>query len=169
MKTMLAVIAPWYYAARGAAWADGVSDVYYQVIYAVLFNGWIVLLAANAGEPGLWAIAWVLYVAFAAHMAYERSNLRGLRVRSSPPTVASLCSSLWRARQRAAHTSRMPSVLPRSPLSRNMGHVVCSTLHTALTLHMHLHFVLLALSLESLAPTEVAFAAHTSVPVSSLL
>lgn len=79
-KTAIAVVAPWYYAARGAAWADGVSEVYYRVMYAVLFNGWIVLLISNTGRPGLWAIAWVLFVAFVAHMAYERSNLRGLRV-----------------------------------------------------------------------------------------
>lgn len=53
-----------------------------QVVYAVLFNGWIVLLVSNVGEPGLWAIAWVLYLAFTTHMAYERGNLRTLRVSS---------------------------------------------------------------------------------------
>lgn len=30
-KTMLAIVAPWYPAARGAAWADGVRVLYYQV------------------------------------------------------------------------------------------------------------------------------------------
>jgi hypothetical protein len=98
VKTLLAVVAPWYYAAHGAAWADGVSDVYYQVVYFVLFNGWIVLLAANAVLPGLWALSWVLYVAFAAHMAYERGNLRDLRVRllPAPSSLAGLCCCLLR-------------------------------------------------------------------------
>jgi choline-glycine betaine transporter len=31
LKTALAVVAPWYYAARGAAWADGVRVLYYKV------------------------------------------------------------------------------------------------------------------------------------------
>jgi hypothetical protein len=53
-----------------------------QIVYAVLFNGWIMLLIANIGEQGLWAIAWVLYLSFSVHMAYERGNLRALRVRS---------------------------------------------------------------------------------------
>ena len=122
VKTVLAVVAPWYYAARGAAWADGVSDVYYQVIYAVLFNGWIVLLAANAGEPGLWAIAWVLYVAFAAHMAYERSNLRGLRVRLTPALKSTALLCVAPARELAVALS---CCQPSAPSSCGLMHAVC--------------------------------------------
>jgi hypothetical protein len=81
VKTASAIFVPWWYAGIGAGWADGINPVVYQAAYGVLFNGWIVLLIANVAQPGLFALAWVLYLFFACHMAYERSNLRKIKVR----------------------------------------------------------------------------------------
>lgn len=87
-KTAAAVVAPFYFAARGAAWADGVSFEYYLAVYGLIFCSWVLLLVVNTTAPGLWAVAWTLFLAFTLHMAYERGNMRGIRVRAAPrPTV----------------------------------------------------------------------------------
>eukprot|EP00892_Ulva_mutabilis_P009681 jgi/Ulvmu1/7085/UM033_0146.1 len=78
-KTAAAVVAPFYFAARGAAWADEVSVEYYLAVYGVLFCAWPLLLVLNTAAPGLWAVGWVLFLAFMLHMAYERGNLRSIR------------------------------------------------------------------------------------------
>ena len=82
IKTLSAVFLPSFYAAKGASWLEGVNEIIYQVIYGLLFYGWLILLIANVGQDGLWALAWVCYLLFAVHMAYVRATIRGARVRS---------------------------------------------------------------------------------------
>lgn len=81
IKTLSALFIPSHYAAKGAAWVEGANELIYQVIYGTLFLGWLVLLIANVGQAGLWALAWVCYLLFTGHMAYVRSSIRGHRVR----------------------------------------------------------------------------------------
>lgn len=82
-KTAAAFFVPFLFAAKGAAWADGVQEMQYILVYGLLFGAWVALLVLNLALPGLWVTAWLLYLAFALHTAYERSNMRQLRVRRS--------------------------------------------------------------------------------------
>jgi hypothetical protein len=85
LQTLVAFIAPWQYAGAAAAWVVGAGSLWpFQAIYAVLFYGWILLLALNMRQKGLWAIAWVLFVVFGLHVAYVRHCMRVLRVRPPP-------------------------------------------------------------------------------------
>ena len=84
-KTAAAFFMPFLFAAKGAAWADGVQEVQYIAVYGTLFCSWVALLVFNTLIGGLWVVSWLLYLAFALHMAYERSNMRQLRVCPTPP------------------------------------------------------------------------------------
>lgn len=92
IKTLSAVFLPTFYAAKAAAWLEGVNEMVYQVIYGLLFYGWLILLIANVGQKGLWALAWVCYLFFAVHMAYVRATIRGCRVRLKAPLSHALVS-----------------------------------------------------------------------------
>jgi choline-glycine betaine transporter len=82
VKTLIAFVSPWHYAGTAAAWVVGASSRWpFQVVYAVLFYGWILLLALNARQRGLWAVGWLLFVVFGLHLAYVRHCMRILRVR----------------------------------------------------------------------------------------
>ena len=85
IKTAAAIFVPFYYSGVGAGWVDRTKAITYQVVYGLMFVAWVVLLAANPAQRGLWAIGWVFFVAYTLHTAYVRNSMRTLRVRTLPP------------------------------------------------------------------------------------
>lgn len=87
-KTVCAIFAPFVYSARAQAYMGGGNPVVYTAAGATMFYGWVLLLALNPIQPGLYVIAWLLYLAYSGWVGISRSAIRERRVRVSPVCAA---------------------------------------------------------------------------------
>ena len=85
LKTVSAVIAPYYFSSHAAAYVNNSSKHFgfcvFFAAHSFLFVGWLVMMVASLGLDGAAIVGWLLYVTFAAHMTFVRSNIRRMRVR----------------------------------------------------------------------------------------
>eukprot|EP00892_Ulva_mutabilis_P009687 jgi/Ulvmu1/7090/UM033_0151.1 len=79
LNTLLAIVAPFKFSGAAKGYVNGGSGVPYMVVGGVMFYGWVLLLALNSVQPGLYVIAWLLYLGYTLWLGVTRSSMRELR------------------------------------------------------------------------------------------
>eukprot|EP00892_Ulva_mutabilis_P009685 jgi/Ulvmu1/7089/UM033_0150.1 len=78
-KTLIAVFVPFKFSGAAKRYVYGGSGVPYMVAGGVMFYGWVLLLALNVVQPGLYVIGWLLYLSYTLWLGVTRSSMRDLR------------------------------------------------------------------------------------------
>ena len=78
-RSLFAVVAPWYLLADTAAKVEGKRKAYFtaqSILYAVLFYGWIILMACEKKVEGISYVGWVALITFFGYACRVRGTVR---------------------------------------------------------------------------------------------